>query len=528
MGRKFSVIVLILLSCSLLSCKGSDGTSGGPKDPPQPDPLVQEDKEKLTKNPDPENLLPPTGSPVSTAVPSLSPVPSVSPVSSPALPGGVPPPASSPSPQSPPAVQPFSILNSKIAGGSDHTCMVGQEGQIKCWGNNYYGQLGLGQTGGDSSQNKPYAATIPDLEKVSKVVAGGDYTCALLSDTKVKCWGYNRWGQLGNGQAGLGTTSPKPVAVKDFVDAQGNAVTKDNGWLAIDLRGVVDIAASFEHTCALMDNKQVRCWGRNVVGQLGNGKIDSSDTGGNTVPGIGEYVKDLSNAEAIAVGKYHSCAIISNPNDQKRKVKCWGYNNVGQLGNGKIDPNVSASSLVDVMNIDNAVAIAAGELHACALLSDKKIKCWGYNNVGQLGNSKIDPNVPASSLVDVMNIDNAVAIAAGAQYTCAVLENQKMKCWGDGSSGQLGNGNYNKQGVYIPDYVKANKNELFGNVHGIDLGWYHSCAWTVQEVSINEGGSKSTYKPWCWGYNANKQLGLFDDQAVPHYYPNEVFWAADE
>ena len=502
MGRKFSVTVLILLSFSLLSCKSSDGAGGGPKDPPQPDPLVQEGKEKLTKNADPANLLPPTGSPAPSVSPS--PVP-------------VPPP--------PPTVEQFSILNSKIAAGSNHTCMVDQEGKMKCWGNNYYGQAGVG---GDANKNIWYAATIPDLEKVSKAVAGGNYTCVLLSDTKVKCWGYNEWGQLGNGQAGLGTTETKPVAVKDSVDAQGNAVTKDNKWLAIDLKGVVDIAASFQHTCALMDNKQVRCWGRNVDGQLGNGAIDSIDKSGNTVPGIGEYVKDLSNAEAIAVGKSHSCAIISNPNDQTRKVKCWGYNNVGQLGNGKSDPNVSAASLVEVMNIDNAVAIAAGEQHVCALLSDKKVKCWGNNAHGQLGDGKGGPNVFSASPVEVMNIGNAVAIAAGAQYTCAVLENQKMKCWGDGSQGQLGNGNYNKnKPVSIPENVKSNENELFGNVHGIGLGWHHSCAWTVQEVSVDGGNSKSIYKPWCWGYNSTKQLGLFDAKA-PHYYPNEVFWAADE
>jgi len=214
-----------------------------------------------------------------------------------------------------------------VAAGGSHSCALLADGTVQCWGLNDNGQLGNGRL---------VSALVPDtvlgISTATAIAAGGSHSCARLSSGKVQCWGLNTSGQLGNS-----TTTPQfntPVDVSGI----GTATA---------------VAAGAAHTCALLIDGTLRCWGLNADGQLGNG-VTINSTSPVTVTGI-------TTATEIAAGGDHNCARLSDG-----KVECWGLNANGQLGKG----NTSNSSVpVFVSGISNAAAIAAGNLHSCARLS---------------------------------------------------------------------------------------------------------------------------------------------------------------
>jgi alpha-tubulin suppressor-like RCC1 family protein len=274
----------------------------------------------------------------------------------------------------------------------------------------------------------------------------------------------------------------------------------------------VAIAAGGDHTCALLNDGSVKCWGYNVDGQLGQGDTDNRGDGPNEM-GDKLLPVDLGSgktASAIAAGRYHTCARLTDGS-----VKCWGNGFFGQIGSGDFlslgdEPGEMGDKLlaVDLGTGKTASAIAAGFLHTCAILSDGSVKCWGYNDFGQLGlgNSVSlgnGPNQMGNNLlaVDLGTGKTASAIDAGYAHTCALLNDGSVKCWGINGFGQLGKGN--------KDFLGNEQNEMGNSLLAIELGtgktasgmtvgWNHTCA------LLNDGSVK------CWGNNDFGQLGQGD------------------
>lgn len=337
---------------------------------------------------------------------------------------------------------------STIAAGNVHTCAVTTLGRLMCWGNNTFGQLGDGTNAARSS-----AVDVVRLSSGIRALATGwQHTCALATDGVVKCWGRNLLGQLGDG-----TDRDRLTAVE--VGGLGG--------------GVQAIVAGYDHTCALTSNGGVKCWGFNIAGQLGDGtrvnRLAAVDVNGLA-----------SGVIALAAGLGHTCAVTMSGG-----VKCWGDNSRGQLGDGT---TVSRLTAVDVSGLGNGVsALAAGSEHTCAITTSGGVKCWGYNNAGQLG---ANPTTSTLTPVDVVGLNSGVgAISAGELHTCALTTDGGVKCWGDNYHGQLGDGSG------TDSWTAVDVSGLGSGVSAVTAGRRHSCALTTAT------GVK------CWGSNRRGQIG---------------------
>jgi alpha-tubulin suppressor-like RCC1 family protein len=271
------------------------------------------------------------------------------------------------------------------------------DGSARCWGFNFRGQLGAG-----TPVHRGVPADVKGLtEGVVTMSAGLWYTCILTDDGNVRCMGFNDYGQLGDGTF---TDRSEPVIV-DGLDGNATAIgvgkfhacaTMVGGgvkcwghWSMCDYTktpvditglesGVAAIGASEGHTCALMDSGGVKCWGDNLYSQLGIGGGETLEF--STVP---TDVNGLTTgAMAIATGGYHACALVDNA-PPGYGVKCWGHNAGAELGDGTF---TNRDEPVDVNGLSGGVtAVAAGWGHTCALVASGKVKCWGEDAWGQLG-----------------------------------------------------------------------------------------------------------------------------------------------
>lgn len=289
--------------------------------------------------------------------------------------------------------------------GRGFFCGVEEDGTVRCWGNNDLGELGNGTTGGqEPSPVLVKASAAINLTSVVAVSAGGSHVCALLADSSMRCWGNNGNGQLGNGESGGTRSLAVPV--------KASIIT-----ILINLTNVKAIAAGGFHTCALLTDGTVRCWGNNFSGQLGDG------TTGHQVQISPVPVSGITNAVAIAAGASHTCAVLAD-----RSVRCWGSNSVGQLGDGT---TVGTHPLpVPVRGVDNTelltnvVGLTAGQAHTCALLANGSVACWGSNSFNQLGDGTgMNSNFPVSP----SGLSNVSSISAGSGHTCALLASGSVR-----------------------------------------------------------------------------------------------------
>jgi alpha-tubulin suppressor-like RCC1 family protein len=270
-----------------------------------------------------------------------------------------------------------------IAAGFFHTCAVlASTGGVQCWGLNNFGQLGDGTT------TDRYAPTsVVGLSSgVAAIAASGAPTCALLASTGgVQCWGYNNYGQLGDG-----TTTDRyvPTSVELRLPSPPPPSPPPPSPPPEPPLPSSAIAAGAHHTCALLASTGgVQCWGYNYEGELGNGTTTDQH-----VPMPISVAGLSSGVAAIDAGDYHTCAVLASTGG----VQCWGYNYNAQLGDGTTgDRNVPTS----VVGLSSSVAaIAAGSAHTCAVLaSTGGVQCWGNNYYGQLGDgTTFDRHVPTS------------------------------------------------------------------------------------------------------------------------------------
>jgi alpha-tubulin suppressor-like RCC1 family protein/subtilisin-like proprotein convertase family protein len=335
---------------------------------------------------------------------------------------------------------------STLSAMGSSTCAVLDNGSLQCWGLNTVGKLGDGTT---TSRTTPTAAILGS-GRTAVATAMGFYTsCSILDDGSVKCWGQNNGGSSGN-TVSIGADRAAVAIAVGFDHAcaildnaslicwggnsagqLGDGTTTSSSTVSVDLgagRTAAAIGTGSSHTCAILDNASLKCWGSNSHGQLGDGTTTDSSSPVSVDVGAGRF------AIAISGGRYHTCAILDDGS-----VKCWGYNGYGGLGDGTYTDSSTPSSSVDLGTGLTAVSIATGYYHSCAILSDASLKCWGRNYDGQLGDgTTTSSSSPVSITLDTGR--SVLAVAAGSGHTCTILDNMSVQCWGSNSAGQLGDG----------------------------------------------------------------------------------------
>jgi cysteine-rich repeat protein len=338
-----------------------------------------------------------------------------------------------------------------LGAGSGQTCVVFGDGAVKCWGLNYYGSLGLGDTNnrGDNAQEMGDDLPVVPLGSgaaAKAVVVGNGHICALLVGGAVKCWGLNWYGELGLGDTGLrGATS---LGMGDDLPALDLGTGRTAKML---------VAGSIQN-CALLDDESVKCWGYNSDGRLGIGPTsycvgDEPGEMGDSLPSVS--LGGGRTAKSLAAGSVHTCALLDDGS-----VKCWGNNGDGRLGlgdtvtrGGQLSDMGDKLATVALGSGRTAIALSAGDAHTCALLDDGSVKCWGLNRNGELGygdneargddSNEMGDSLPA---VPLGTGRKAARIVAGGSHTCAILDDGSVKCWGGNNFGQLGLGDTNSRG----------------------------------------------------------------------------------
>jgi len=411
------------------------------------------------------------------------------------------------------ASEPSSPAAGLLDAGGFHSCAVLVAGTVRCWGLGLSGQLGYGNgetIGDDETPASVGPVNLGTGRTVWKIAAGDYHTCAILDDRSVRCWGFG-----GNGRLGYGN----PNNVSD-----PSAVGPVNLGAGHTARA---ITAGSAHTCAILDDGSVRCWGFGGNGQqFGDGRLGYGNT--NNVGDKPTTTPDLAGAVnigtghtamAISAGGAHTCAILDDGN-----VRCWGDGEYGQLGYGNTNSigGVSPPAPGEATTPDTAgpvqlgtghraVAISAGGLHTCALLEDGSVRCWGFDASGQLGygntNNVGDTPTTTPDMVGPVNlgVHRAVAISAGDADSCTVLDDASVRCWGDGAYGRLGYANTSNAGdtpITTPDKVGPVNLGAGHTATAISAGAAHTCA-RLDDASVR-----------CWGYGVYGQLGYCSRDSI--------------
>jgi alpha-tubulin suppressor-like RCC1 family protein len=388
-----------------------------------------------------------------------------------------------------------STLFTTAALGGNHTCaVVNTTGELKCWGKNASGQLGDG-----SATDKPTPVTVI-ASGISSIAAGSDHTCAILTSGNLQCWGYGAANQIGLGSA---SNYYSPTTV---------------------LGSVTAVSMGMYHTCALLMDGSMKCWGLNTYNQLGYGREDA--------------VKNMTIMEAavtsIAIAENHGCDLTTSG-----AVRCWGTNSFGQVGDGTSNTRTSP-----VMIIPSGVSqIAVGKYGSCAVFASGKLQCWGYNTNGRLGDGTTTNRLRPTDII----ASGVTQVSMGIDSTCALMTDTSVQCWGgNGTAGKVGNGSTLNQLTPVQVIATGATQVTVGSSHACALVGTAMYCWgdntygqfgTVLGVSsttpmntltsMNYISAGTNYMCginsgdlFCWGQNASSQIG--DGTATTRGVPTQV------
>ena len=302
------------------------------------------------------------------------------------------------------ATQKPGITNAiQVATGDEATCALISGGTVSCWG----GQEDASEIGNrPDNMNVSTPLVIPGITTATQIAAGYLTNCILLALGSIQCLGYGGDGELGNGTM---STTNTPVTVSGISNA--TQITGGQNWF-----------------CALLADTTVKCWGSDSEYQLGDGTQNNTSTP--------VAVAGLSGVKAVYAGwGSTTCAVLTSGD-----VMCWGYNNHGQIGDGTTTTR-PAPTLVP--NLHDVSTLAVGNTHTCALLTDGTVRCWGSDGSSQLGDGG---TTDSHSPINVNWFSNFANLSAGSgnggqgEYTCGQLTDGTVRCWGGGSSGEMGGG----------------------------------------------------------------------------------------
>ena len=355
----------------------------------------------------------------------------------------------------------------QIAAGAGHTCALKSHGEVYCWGS----------IGGE--KNTP--VKVGSASAVERLSAGTAHSCVIQTRGRSYCWGYQAYGSLGNNNSS-NTSINTPRSVKD-IGGSG------------DISGVLDIDSNHYHSCVLKKGGLVTCWGFASSYQLGN----DSNNPSKSYPALairrdrretGFFSTDISPNQQISTYYRHACALKNDGTPL-----CWGKagSHLGQSNttNDKKVPGV-VSSLRDVTK-----EIDTGEEHTCARKSDNTVACWGYGASGRLGEGSTsgyykNPRIVQNHSGNSGNLTGVQQISIGYRYSCAVLGNGKVACWGDNDNGMLGDNSITDRSTPVLVQNEAG-NEITG-VSQVAVGYSHTCA------------TRTNGKVYCWGYNGSNEV----------------------
>ena len=344
--------------------------------------------------------------------------------------------------------------------GSTYSCALMGDHTVKCWGANNLGQVGQS----DTTHDYLTPVTVPNLKDVQQIAGkSSGHTCVLFSDKTVSCWGENSSGQLGRGTNVYSDPVPGKV---------------------VGIPSVRQIATGERHSCVLRDDgNAVWCWG-----QYGASGTESN-------PGV--LISGLPTLADIAAGSEWSAGRTASG-----AVWTWGVNYYAQLGIGNDDAgieNLTAQSIA----IAPVTQIALGDNHGCGLFTNGTASCWGDNRIQQLGRDTSGADIPTPSIVP--NLSNAKRLEMGSLHSCAILNDATVACWGSNDVGQNGSPIIHDAKT-DPTVVTS----LGTGVTEIWAGFEHNCART------GDGTIK------CWGQNDHGELGDGTTSAGPT--PRAIVW----
>jgi alpha-tubulin suppressor-like RCC1 family protein len=374
----------------------------------------------------------------------------------------------------------------QMAVGANFTCALIADGTVRCWGGNKYGQLGQG---GTDTTDRHVPTPVPGLTGVTSIAAGDDHVCAIVAGGLLKCWGANYTHQLGLGE-------PTNVADQSAHTTPASVCASGTGGSCVPFTNVTKVVASIENTCAIVAGT-VYCWGANDSGELGNGTASTVPANANPATvcsgpttcttSLGNTIVDLT------LGYYHACALDSSHN-----VYCWGDNQNGESFNPTTTaqenyPQVGSSVAIGAQV---PIKISAGDHHTCAIISDGNtannlVRCWGINLTG--GATGPTPVTVCAAAGCGVNFTGATALAGLSGGVCAVAGGA-VYCWGYNNSGEAGTGSLTPTNYTVP-------NKSLVMTGAIDVASESADGATVCAM-LNAGGTMR-----CWGGNPLGQIG---------------------